>query len=90
MAAQSAHATTASIPTPRIGQVVSGALTPADFRSCKGARPSRTSLMFDFSPSEFSRFRLQLGADRSNPSLTDRQVFLHSIMSLGAHGAHTF
>jgi len=46
--------------------------------------------MFDFSPSEFSRFRLQLGAYRSNPSLTDRQIFLQYIMSLGAHGAHTF
>jgi len=76
--------------TPRIGQVESGALTAADFPILQGARPSRASLMFDFSPSEFSRFRLQLGADRSNPSLTDRQVFLQYIMSLGAHGAHTF
>jgi hypothetical protein len=76
--------------TPRIGQVESGGLTAADFPILQGARPSRTSLMFDFSPSEFSRFRLQLGADRSNPSVTDRQVFLQYIMSLGAHGAHTF
>ena len=76
--------------TPRIGQVESGGLTAADFPILQGARPSRTSLMFDFSPSEFSRFRLQLGADRSNPSLTDRQIFLQYIMSLGAHGAHTF
>ena len=76
--------------TPRIGQVESGGLTAADFPILQGARPSRTSLMFDFSPSEFSRFRLQLGADRSNPSQTDRQIFLQYIMSLGAHGAHTF
>jgi hypothetical protein len=76
--------------TPRIGQVDSGSLTAADFPILQGARPSRASLMFDFSPSEFSRFRLQLGADRSNPSATDRQVFLQYIMSLGAHGAHTF
>jgi hypothetical protein len=75
---------------PRIGQVDSGGLAAADFPILQSARPSRTSLMFDFSPSEFSRFRLQLGADRSNPSLTDRQVFLQYIMSLGAHGAHTF
>jgi hypothetical protein len=75
---------------PRIGQVESGGLAAADFPILQSARPSRTSLMFDFSPSEFSRFRLQLGADRSNPSLTDRQVFLQYIMSLGAHGAHTF
>jgi len=76
--------------TPRIGQVESGGLSAADFPILQPARPSRTSLTFDFSPSEFSRFRLQLGADRSNPSLTDRQVFLQYIMSLGAHGAHTF
>ena len=67
-----------------------GALSAADFPILQSARPSRTSLMFDFSPSEFSRFRLQLGADRSNPAVTDRQVFLQYIMSLGAHGAHKF
>jgi hypothetical protein len=76
--------------TPRIGHVESGGLSVADFPILQSARPSRGSLMFDFSPSEFSRFRLQLGADRSNPSLTDRQIFLQYIMSLGAHGAHTF
>ena len=76
--------------TPRIGQIESGALTAADFPILQGARPSRASLMFDFSPSEFSRFRLQLGADRSNPAVTDRQIFLQYIMSLGAHGAHSY
>ena len=40
-------------------------------------------------PSEFSRLRLQLGADRAREGLTDRQIFLQYIMSLGAHGAHT-
>ena len=54
------------------------------------ARPSRTSLMFDCSPSEFSRLRLQLARDRSRPGADRRQVFLQYIMSLGAHGAHTF
>jgi len=73
-----------------IGQVEGGGLSAADFPVLQSARPSRTSLMFDFSPSEFSRFRLQLGADRSNPAFTDRQVFLQYIMSLGAHGAHKF
>ena len=76
--------------SPRIGQVESGGLVAADFPILQSARPSRTSLMFDFSPSEFSRFRLQLGADRSDPASTDRQVFLQYIMSLGAHGAHKF
>ena len=76
--------------SPRIGQVASGGLSAADFSILESARPSRTSLMLDYSPSEFSRFRLQLGADRSNPAATDRQLFLQYIMSLGAHGAHAF
>ena len=76
--------------SPRIGQVASGGLSAADFPVLQSARPSRASLMLDYSPSEFSRFRLQLGADRSNPAATDRQIFLQYIMSLGAHGAHNF
>ena len=76
--------------TPRLGLVGSGGLTVADFPVLQGARPSRGSLMVDYSPSEFSRLRLQLGADRSNPAATDRQIFLQYIMSLGAHGAHRF
>jgi hypothetical protein len=46
--------------------------------------------MVDYSLSEFSRLRLQLAADRSNPAVTDRQIYLQYIMSLGAHGAHSF
>jgi hypothetical protein len=54
------------------------------------AKPSRDTLMIDYSLSEFSRFRLQFAADRSNPASTDHQIFLQYIMSLGAHGAHAF
>jgi len=75
---------------PRIGLVDSGALTAADFPILESARPSRTTAMVDWSLSEFSRFRLQIAADRSNPAVTDRQLFLQYIMSLGAHGAHAF
>ena len=50
----------------------------------------RTSVMLDYSPSEFSRFRLQFARDRARPEATDNQIFLQYIMSLGAHGAHTF
>jgi hypothetical protein len=46
--------------------------------------------MFDYSPSEFSRLRLQLAQDKSRPGATDNQIFLQYIMSLGVHGAHTF
>jgi hypothetical protein len=76
--------------SPRIAQVASGGLSAADFSILQSAHPSRASLMVDWSPSEFSRLRLQLGADRSNPAATDRQIFLQYIMSLGAHGAHNF
>jgi hypothetical protein len=76
--------------TPSIELVDRGTLTPADFPILQSARPSRVTAMVDWSLSEFSRFRLQLAADRSNPAVTDRQLFLQYIMSLGAHGAHTF
>ncbi len=76
--------------TPRIGLLGTSGLTAADFPVLLSAHPSRSSLMVDYSPSEFSRLRLQFSADRSNPAATDRQIFLQYIMSLGAHGAHRF
>lgn len=55
-----------------------------------GYAPKRTTLMVDYSPSEFSRLRLQLARDNSRQSLTDNQLFVQYIMSLGAHGAHQY
>ena len=52
--------------------------------------PSRRSLMLDYSPSEFSRLRVQLARDQSRPGVTDNQIFLQYIMSLGTHAAHAF
>ena len=52
--------------------------------------PSKNSLMFDYSPSEFSRFRLQFAQDKSRQGLTDNQMFLQYQVSLGAHGAHKY
>src|SRR3954469_610682 len=52
--------------------------------------PSRNTLMVDWTLSEFSRFRLQMAADKSRAGVTDSQVLLQYILSLGAHGAHTF
>ena len=46
--------------------------------------------MVDWSPSEFSRVRLQFSRDRSQTGAADNQVFLQYVMSLGAHGAHKF
>lgn len=51
--------------------------------------PHRTSLMVDYSLSEFSRIRLQYNRDYSLPRL-NQQVMLQFIASLGAHGAHQF
>ncbi|HEY2928770.1 TonB-dependent receptor [Piscinibacter sp.] len=76
--------------TPRLGLVGTNGLTGADLPVLQSHRPSRSTVMVDYSLSEFSRFRLQLAADRSGPDGTDRQLFLQYIMSLGAHGAHSF
>ena len=53
-------------------------------------KPRKHSVMVDWSPSEFSRLRLQLARDYSRADQPDNQVFLQYIVSLGAHGAHTF
>ena len=52
--------------------------------------PSRWSVMTDYSPSEFSRFRLQFARDKSVQGDPDNQVILQYIMSIGPHGAHKF
>jgi hypothetical protein len=53
-------------------------------------RPKRASAMVDYSWSEFSRMRLQFAQDKSMAGITDNQLTLQYIMSLGAHGAHKF
>ncbi|ADI29595.1 hypothetical protein [Methylotenera versatilis] len=52
--------------------------------------PKRISAMLDFSPSEFSRIRLQVSSDKSRQEATDNQIFIQYQMSLGAHGAHKY
>ena len=75
---------------PSIGLVNAGTLTPADFPRLASYNARRDTVMLDYSPSEFSRLRLQFARDRSRPEATDQQIFLQYIMSLGAHGAHAF
>jgi len=73
--------------------IVTGGAGPAaaDFPLLGTAHdPSRTSAMVDWSPSEFSRIRLQVAEDDSRAGVTDRQVLVQYIYSLGAHGAHKF
>jgi hypothetical protein len=73
--------------------IVANGLGPAaaDFRLLATAHnPTRHSAMVDWSPTEFSRLRLQLASDKSRANATDHQVLLQYIFSLGAHGAHRF
>ncbi|KAF0202075.1 MAG: hypothetical protein FD173_2040 [Gallionellaceae bacterium] len=72
------------------GSAQVGALNAANVIGSYGYTPSRSTLMVDYSPTEFSRLRLQVAQDKSRQSLTDNQLFLQYIMSLGAHGAHSF
>lgn len=73
------------------GIVVNGlGPTAADFPVLASHSPTRNTLMLDWSPTEFSRIRLQYASDKSRLGLTDNQLFVQYIYSLGAHGAHKF
>ncbi len=76
--------------TQAIGLIDSGAVAPADLPILAGYKPRRHSAMVDWSPSEFSRVRLQIARDYSRMGEPDNQVFVQYIVSLGAHGAHKF
>lgn len=67
-----------------------GALNTANVISNYSYTPRRTSIMFDFSPSEFSRLRLQFARDQSRLGLPDNQLFLQYLMNLGAHSVHGY
>lgn len=74
----------------RIGAVDDGRVGADNFPLLASYHPRRTSLMLDWNGSEFSRIRLQYARDQSRPGATDNQIYLQYIMSLGAHGAHSF
>jgi hypothetical protein len=52
--------------------------------------PQRYTFMVDWTPSEFSRFRVQYARNEIRPDVTDNEWFLQYILTLGAHGAHKF
>jgi len=52
--------------------------------------PQRTAVMLDWTPSEFSRFRIQYQQAKLRPDVTDNEIFVQYILTLGAHGAHNF
>ena len=62
----------------------------ADLLDIGGFHPDRATVMLDYTPSEFSRFRLQYANSRTRPDMTDHQLYLQYILTLGAHGAHKF
>lgn len=72
------------------GSAEVGVANTANVISDYAYTPIRYTLMLDYTPSEFSRLRLQLAQDKSRAGLTDNQIFLQYVMSLGAHGAHQF
>ena len=65
------------------------AVTAGSILDDQGHNPRRDSLVLGFSNSEFSRIRLQLSRDDTQPE-TDYQLSLQYLMLLGAHGAHQF
>jgi hypothetical protein len=72
------------------GTATVGALNAGNVIANYAYNPSRVTLMADYSPSEFSRIRLQLAHDNSRQGLPDNQIFVQYIMALGAHGAHQY
>ena len=76
--------------TPSIGLVQLGFLPRAAFASLASASPERTTIMVDWSLSEFSRLRAQYAWDDARATERDRQLLLQYIFAMGAHGAHKF
>jgi hypothetical protein len=77
--------------TPQIALVSSGVLPAEAFPSLLVADPSRTTVMFDWNPSEFTRWRLQYAWDEArDDGDTDRQLQLQYLFGIGAHGAHKY
>jgi hypothetical protein len=77
--------------SPAIGLVDSNALPPESFPALLAANPDRVSVMFDWSPTEFSRLRAQYSWDDARDTgRPDRQLVLQYLYGIGAHGAHKY
>ena len=74
--------------------VTAGALLQDEFLEESGigteGDPDMVSVMIDYSPSHFSRIRLQFGQLDNGHDATNDMVTIQYTMSLGSHGAHTF
>jgi hypothetical protein len=77
--------------TPGIGLVGARLLPASAFPALLPGTPQRTSIMLDWSLSEFSRLRAQYAWDEARfAHELDHQLFLQYIFAIGAHGAHKF
>jgi hypothetical protein len=74
----------------KIGLVQQGILPADSFSLLLPGSPTRTTIMVDWNPSEFSRIRAQYAWDDASAGPTDEQFFLQYIYAMGAHGAHKF
>ena len=74
-----------------IALVDDGVLPAAAFPLLQAADPDRVTVMFDWSPSEFSRLRAQYAWDDARAEgERDRQFRLQYLYGIGAHGAHKY
>ncbi|HZZ91971.1 MAG TPA: hypothetical protein VFE23_05370 [Usitatibacter sp.] len=60
------------------------------FLATSGFAPRRATAMVDWTPSEFSRLRLQYARSETVPGITDNEWFVQYVLSIGAHGAHRY
>ncbi len=66
-------------------------LPAAAFPLLQAADPDRVTVMFDWSPSEFTRLRAQYAWDEARADgEQDRQFRLQYLYGIGAHGAHKY
>jgi hypothetical protein len=55
-----------------------------------GHDPKAYAAMIDWTNSEFSRIRFQYNHEKLTAGLSDNQMILQYVMSIGAHGAHKY
>ena len=72
------------------GRIDNSAVASGSLPGLVRHNPRRDTVMLDWSPSEFSRIRLQYANDNARRDTTDKQFWLHYVVSLGAHGAHNY
>jgi hypothetical protein len=74
----------------RITQIRDRSLDAADLPLLTSNDPTRLTAMLDYSPSEFSRIRLQIADDQARRNTDDLQFAIQYLMSMGSHGAHKY